>query len=167
MEIKKAKEGQLNEIMKIYAHAREFMANNGNPTQWGNSYPSTEMVRKDITLGKCHICEDRNRIVCVFYFAQETEPTYQIMEHGAWLNDAPYGVIHRIASAEGSKGAGIFCVNWALNQAENLRIDTHDDNYPMQNLLKKLGFHTCGRVYMEDGSPRIAFQKTAAAPENE
>ena len=43
---------------------------------------------------------------------------------------------------------------------DNLKIDTHEDNYVMQNMLKKCGFTPCGTIYLEDGEPRIGFQKT-------
>lgn len=69
MEIKTASEDALEEILGIYAHAREFMALNGNKTQWGSVYPPTELVKRDIAEGKCHICVEDGRILCVFYFA--------------------------------------------------------------------------------------------------
>ncbi len=40
-----------------------------------------------------------------------------------------------------------------------LKLDTHNDNKPMQNLLKKLGFVPCGIITVEDGTERIAFQR--------
>lgn len=159
MEIRKATEEVLDEILKIYAHARKFMAQNGNPAQWGDSYPPPERVKQDIAEGKCHICVENGRILCVFYFAREEDPTYRVIREGSWLNDEPYAVVHRIASAEGTKGAAFFCLNWAFEQTGNIRIDTHDDNKPMQGLLKKSGFRYCGRITLADGSPRIAYQK--------
>lgn len=82
-----------------------------------------------------------------------------MIEDGAWINEEPYGVVHRIASARTVRGAATFCVNWAFRQTGNIRIDTHRDNIPMQNMLKKNGFRYCGTVYLENGEPRIAFQK--------
>lgn len=149
----------MEEILGIYAHAREFMALNGNKTQWGSVYPPTELVKRDIAEGKCHICVEDGRILCVFYFAREEDPSYRKIRDGSWLNEEPYGVVHRIASAEGVRGAAAFCLNWAFGQTGNIRIDTHADNKPMQGLLKKSGFQYCGRITLADGSPRIAFQK--------
>ena len=41
-----------------------------------------------------------------------------------------------------------------------LRIDTHGDNIPMQNLLKKLGFTQRGVIHVqEDNDPRLACDK--------
>lgn len=159
MEIRKATEEALEEILEIYSHARKFMAENGNATQWGNTYPPLERVRQDIAEGKCHICVEGDRILCVFYFAIEEDPTYTDIREGEWLSEEPYGVVHRIASAEGTKGAASFCLNWAFERTGNIRMDTHDNNRPMQGLLRKSGFQYCGRITLADGSPRIAFQK--------
>ena len=38
----------LPRILDIYARAREFMAKNGNPTQWGDNYPSPQHLEEDI-----------------------------------------------------------------------------------------------------------------------
>lgn len=160
MEIRKATEESLDRILEIYAHARIFMAQNGNATQWGDTYPPVELVKRDITEGKCHICVEEDRILCVFYFAGEEDPAYKSIREGNWLNDEPYAVVHRIASAEGVRGAAAFCLDWAFRQTGNIRIDTHDNNKPMQSLLKKSGFQYCGRITLADGSPRIAFQKS-------
>lgn len=159
MEIRQAVWDDLCEIMEIYAHARKFMAQSGNPTQWGKTYPPLEMVKQDIKERKCHICVEDGRILCVFYFAREEDPAYRVIREGCWLDDEPYGVIHRIASAEGVRGAAACCVDWAYGQTGNIRIDTHDDNKPMQRFLQKMGFQYCGRITLADGSPRIAFQK--------
>ena len=47
----------------------------------------------------------------------------------------------------------------AFSQCGNLKIDTHENNVVMQNLLKKNGFTYCGRIYVDDGGERLAFQK--------
>lgn len=158
MEIRIAAREDLGEILEIYAYARKFMAENGNATQWGSTYPPTERVMQDIAEGKCHICVENDRILGVFYYAEE-DSTYAEIREGKWLDDEPYAVVHRIASAEGTRGVATFCLNWAFERAGNIRIDTHDDNKPMQGLLKKSGFRYCGRITLADGSPRIVFQK--------
>lgn len=48
MEIRKAKIEELDEIMEIFEHARQFMAKNGNASQWGTTYPEQEIVKADI-----------------------------------------------------------------------------------------------------------------------
>ena len=156
--IEKATLSQLPQIMAVYANARQFMAQNGNPDQWGTAYPSEAMIRQDIQNGKCYVNLEGDRIRAVFYFAVEEDPTYGYIE-GAWLNDAPYGVIHRIAVGESGKGVAAECIRFAFDRCGNLRIDTHEKNIPMQRCLAKNGFTRCGIIYLENGDPRIAYQK--------
>ncbi|WP_432626989.1 GNAT family N-acetyltransferase [Brotaphodocola sp.] len=159
-EIKLAQPEQLEEIMGIYAYAQKFMAEHGNPTQWESVYPPRDLIEMTIDQKKCYVCMDGDKMEAVFYFAkEEDEPAYRQLESGEWLNDRPYGVVHRIASAQGTHGAASFCLNWAFEQCGNLKIDTHDDNQPMQNLLTKLGFVYCGKLKLEEGDSREDFQK--------
>jgi len=160
MQIRKAAIDDIKFIMPIYDYARKFMKENGNEGQWGDSYPEQELLEIDIQQEKLYVCIDEAKIVGVFYFAQEEDETYQVIKDGAWLNDEPYGVIHRIASAEGTKGIATYCLHWAFEQVGNIRIDTHANNKPMQGLLKKLGYVYCGEIVLADGSSRIAFQKS-------
>lgn len=157
--IERATLSQLPQIMEVYANARAFMAQNGNPLQWGQHYPPEAMIRQDILDGKCYINLKDGILAAVFYFAVEEDPTYRVID-GDWLNDAPYGVIHRIAVSQNGKGAAGECFRFAMAQCENLRIDTHEDNLPMQRCLAKHGFIRCGIIYLEDGDPRIAYQRS-------
>ena len=159
MEVRKTRIEELDKVMEVYAHARKFMAEHNNPNQWKNNKPSREQIEADILAGKHHICEEDGQIVAVFYFAHEVDPTYISIYDGQWLNDEDYAVVHRIAASGLVKGAGSFCMNWAASQCDNLKIDTHEDNYVMQNMLKKCGFTQCGTIYLEDGEPRLAFHK--------
>ncbi len=162
MEIRKTTLDDLQQVMAVYARARGFMADHGNPNQWGNTEPPEAVVRQDILNGKSYVCMENDRIAAVFYYAEEADPTYAVIYDGSWLSDRPYGVVHRIASAGTVKGAGAFCLNWAYEQCQNLRIDTHRDNLVMQNLLKKLGFRYCGIIHIRSGAKRLAYQKFPA-----
>ncbi len=159
MKIRSACPHELDCIMNIYADARAFMRENGNPEQWGSHYPPRETICEDIARGCCYVCEDDGEIVGVFYYAEGDDPTYRTIEDGAWLNDRPYGVIHRIASARQRRGVASFCFAWGVEQCGNLKIDTHRDNLPMQCSLAKNGFARCGIIHLADGSERIAYQR--------
>ena len=156
--IQKANMTQLPRILEIYEKARDFMARSGNPDQWGRAYPPEEMIRQDILDGKSYVNLDGDRICAVFYFAVEADPTSGYIE-GAWCNDEPYGVIHRIAVDGSGKGVAAECFAFAAQHCDNIRIDTHEKNIPMQRCLAKNGFARCGIIYLEDGDPRIAYQK--------
>ena len=159
MEIRNTRLEELDQVMEVYAYARKFMAEHNNPNQWKNNKPTREQIEKDILAGKHYVCEENGQIAAVFYFAHETDPTYVKIYEGAWLNDENYSVVHRIASSGLVKGAGSFCMNWASTQSRNLKIDTHEDNYVMQNMLKKLGYSYCGIIHLANGDPRMAYQK--------
>ena len=159
MEIRKSTTEDLQEIMEIYGIARTFMKNTGNPTQWRNGYPSESLVRSDIESGISYVAVENGEIEAVFVFRMGEDPTYKVIEDGAWRNDAPYGELHRIASRGRVKGIGSECIQWCFAQCGNLRGDTHADNHVMQRVMEKNGFVKCGRIYIADGSPRIAYQK--------
>ena len=167
MKIRHAAEADLPRMMEIYRQARLFMAAHGNPNQWGpTQWPPEALIRRDIRQGDSYVCvNDSGSVIGVFYFIQgrDIEPTYRHITGGAWLDDSPYGVVHRIAGDGSEKGIGAFCINWAFEQCGHLRIDTHGDNVVMQGLLKKLGFAHCGTIYVEeDDDPRLAFEKSGA-----
>lgn len=44
MEIRKASVQDLGQIMQVYDKARKFMRENGNAEQWGEDYPSAELI---------------------------------------------------------------------------------------------------------------------------
>lgn len=159
MEIQKALPEQLPELLPLYENARQFMAAHGNPAQWGIANPSAEQLRQDIIDSCLFLCMQNSRIAAVFCLRPGPDSTYTLIQNGNWLNDEPYGVIHRIISTGITHGAAAFCINWALTQYQNIRIDTHKDNLPMQNLLHKLDFSPCGVIHVQDGTPRLAYQK--------
>lgn len=167
MEIRHAVLDDVPRMLQIYARARAFMAAQGNPNQWGpTSWPPKALLLSDIAAGCSYVCTVDGRVVGTFFFCcgRDVEPTYRDIQNGAWLDDSPYGVIHRIASDGTQKGVGRFCLDWAWQQCPHLRIDTHGDNRVMQNLLQKCGFVRCGTIYVqEDDHPRIAYEKTCAS----
>ena len=163
MRIRLSRESDIARILEIYSRARAFMAANGNPRQWGaTGWPPEDLVREDIALGRSRVCEDENgRIIAVFVylFGEDIDDTYRVLEGGEWSRSGAYGVVHRIA-ADGPKGTGSFCIEWALRESGYLRIDTHGDNRVMLHLLPKLGFRECGVIHVaEDNDPRIAFDR--------
>ena len=163
MEIRHTAEADLARVMDIYARARAFMAAHGNPHQWGpTNWPPEALIRSDIERGKGYVCVHEGHVVGAFFFdmGRDIEPTYRHIEDGTWLDDSPYGVVHRIAADGSVKGVGAFCIDWAFQQCGHLRIDTHGDNIIMQKLLAKLGFTRRGTIYVEeDDFPRLAYEK--------
>lgn len=157
--IRLAKEEDLPAIGQIYAYAREQMRRAGNPDQWGNSRPPADVIARDIRDGNLYlICED-GEPCGVFSFRLGVDPTYLQIEGRGWPNDKPYGTIHRVASNGKIKGIMRQALAFAEARTDNIRMDTHERNTAMRTILAKNGFTECGIIYVDDGTPRIAFQK--------
>lgn len=155
-QVRIAKPEDLPRIEEIYAYARSFMAQTGNPTQWGKTEPKVSQLKLDIAEEKLYVLES-DGIHGVFFFAIGEDPAYAVIEDGCWLSDAPYGTIHRIAG-DGAGGIVGAALEFAKTKISHLRIDTHHDNKVMQHVVEKLGFLRRGIIYVADGSPRIAYE---------
>ncbi len=158
--IRHAQETDLDDIFRIYACARQTMIDNGNPTQWGDFWPPEDMVLDDVAQQLNYVVEDETGVHGVFAFIVGDDPTYELIEDGAWPNDEPYGTIHRIASDGQMRGVFACAVEFCKQRCDNLRIDTHADNTIMQHVIDQAGFERCGIIYHTDGTPRIAYAYT-------
>ena len=145
-------------VLAVYAYAREQMRKNGNPTQWGDNRPPENSIRQDIENGNHYIIEENGQIVGVFAFLLGDDPTYAVIE-GKWLNDEEYGTLHKIASNGKVAGILAYALAFCESKIANVRVDTHRDNTIMRHLLQKYGYQECGIIYVDDGTPRIAYQK--------
>ena len=157
--IRNAVAADLPRIEQIYAYARTFMAENGNPNQWGTTNPPSDQLVDDIQKALLFVVTAGEEIHGVFYFYIGDDPTYETIYDGAWHRDDAYGTIHRIAG-DGSGGVLKAAVEFCSGKIDYLRIDTHHDNHVMQRALEKQGFQACGIIYIADGSPRIAYDRT-------
>lgn len=189
MNIRKATYEDVPRIMEICGEARGIMRADGNMNQWTGGYPSEEVIRTDISRGvgyvisrvgndasltdngACfsgtdgHISRSSrisrtSRIEGYFTCIPGIEPTYLQIEGGRWLDDSrPYCTIHRLASTADSHGIARACFDWCWGQCRNLRIDTHEDNRIMRHCIESFGFIYCGVIYLQDGAPRLAYQR--------
>ena len=164
--IRKAKSEDMDRILKIYENARAFMASAGNPHQWANGYPQRKLVEDDLHKEQLYVYETEEGIEAVFVYFKGIEPNYEEIENGRWLNEEPYGVLHRIAVAQQGKGIASVCLDWCYQDCGNMRGDTHRKNKTMQRLFEKNGFIKCGIVRIEDGTERIAYHKATETVED-
>ncbi len=172
MRIRKANLQDFPELRRIYRAAREFMRTHGNPNQWGNTSPEEELLLRDLREGHLYVVTAESEAaadtglagmethpVGAFALFTEPDPTYAVIEDGSWLSDTPYATIHSI----GSDGSRHRILTAALDFAEplfhHIRIDTHADNYVMQQALQKAGFSRRGIIYLKNGDPRIAYER--------
>lgn len=155
-QVHRALREDLPRIEEIYAYARQFMAETGNPNQWGNTTPRSSQLEEDIQKGDLFVLTCEGIIHGVFYFYIGPDPTYSVIEDGQWRSDTPYGTIHRIAG-DGSGGVLAAAVRFGKEHINHIRIDTHHDNKIMQRAVIKYGFQRSGIIHLENGSPRIAY----------
>lgn len=171
LSIRKSQPEDLPVLMEIFSHAREFMKDHQNPRQWGlTNWPPENLIREDIQAGRSYVlCEEgkiEGTFCCLYGF--KAEPQYTVMISGQWPSRCrmtaeeaeTYAVVHRLASSGNVPGIGKAALNWAFGRSHHLRVDTHPDNYVMQNLLEGLGFIRCGYIHdTKDNDPRIAYEK--------
>ena len=165
MKFKKSTKSDIDNIMKIITQAQNYFKEKGID-QWQNNYPNAEVISNDIVKGESYVLIKDEQIIATTVITFKKEKTYETIYNGQWISENQYGTIHRIAVDNAYKGLGLshkiikyaeeICLN---NDVYSLRVDTHEDNIPMQNLLKKNEFKYCGVIYLEDGAKRIAFEK--------
>lgn len=155
--IRRANKEDIKFIMRIYEAAKKKMRADGNLHQWSDKYPDEETLINDIARNELYIAYDVEGIYGVFMLSYSGEETYEEIQ-GAWLNDEPYAVIHRIASFGKGKNLLEEAIDFAFEKTNSIRIDTHEDNNIMRNLLKKIGFIYTGIIHLKNGDERRAYQ---------
>ena len=104
---------------------------------------------------------------------EKGEPTYAVIEKGAWQipdrdasGDWSYIALHRVAVSLSHRGSGVSTaiIEYAESFARilgkrSLRIDTHEGNVVMRRMLEKHGFLPCGTIFLQNGDPRVAYEK--------
>ena len=161
MKIRQATYEDIEALMEIFAAAKQIMRASGNMHQWNDSYPSREVVMRDIDRGHCYVMCENESIIGTMALIPGPDPTYSYIE-GEWPGDEPYYVIHRIATAAPGRNVAKRMYDWAFehileNGCNVIRIDTHRDNCIMKHILTKYGFTMCGVIYLADGAPRDAY----------
>lgn len=159
MLIRSATMTDLDALQMLFAQGRAFMKKNGNAVQWKNHHPSAELLISDIAAAKSYVCVEDERIIGSFVLQFGDDPTYAVIE-GRWKNSLPYATMHRVVSDGSYPRLFDEMVRWSFAKISNLRADTHALNLPMQKALLRNGFRYCGVIYVADGSPRLAYQKT-------
>ena len=170
MDFRKAKYEDIPRMLEVFDHAKKFMESYGNTTQWSTAdRPREELLRRDIERDSSYVCEIDGRIVgCfVYIYGDDPEPGYakeRIIE-GGWKDESPYAVVHRLASDQSAKGIGIGILEWCYEKSGgHVRVDTHPNNKPMQNIMKKLGYSYCGKIAVSvDDKVRLIYEKSEVA----
>lgn len=165
MKFRKSVKTDIYDILKIIKQAQDYFKENGI-NQWQNNYPNIETITCDIENENSYVLLKDDTVIATTAVIFDGEETYESIYDGRWLTSDRYATIHRIAVDNSYKGLGIS--SEIIRYIEkicrdknifSIKIDTHEENESMKNLLKKNNFEYCGVIYLNDGSKRIAFEK--------
>ena len=156
--IRRATVNDVQEVLHLIDSGRKIMIASGNTHQWDDNHPSRGQIAKDIASGSSYLLLEDGKPIATWAFVKGPEPTYAVIYNGAWLDDGPYHVIHRVASLPHYHGVMKDLLDWCFSKDGNIRIDTHKNNAIMRHCLTKYGFTYCGIIHLQNGDERLAYQ---------
>ncbi|MBQ8187227.1 MAG: GNAT family N-acetyltransferase [Clostridia bacterium] len=169
MEIRKTTTADLDAVMEILNEARRTIAQLGID-QWQDGYPTADVILDDIAKDRSRVMVKDGEIIGTFAVLDDGESTYDEIHGGHWITgdeNRAYIAVHRVAVSVRSRGTGASAelVKYAADTAlslgmKSVRIDTHEGNVVMRRMLEKNGFTHCGTICLENGDPRVAYEKT-------
>lgn len=168
-------EADLDAILSIVEDGRASLASLGID-QWQNGYPTPDVLLEDIRREHGYIAlDEQGNALGIISAIFGGEPQYDTIEGGSWLTDSlshepRYCAIHRVAVAKEASGKGVASFMMQSiedlardQQAESIRIDTHEGNKPMRQLISKCGYTECGIIFVRDRHEttreRVAYEK--------
>jgi len=170
MIIRLATNEDLKGILEIVQDAVNLLKKN-NVNQWQNGYPNRDVFLKDIENETLYVLCDEAIIVGFCNISPLPDPSYKVIYEGNWLTDVEeYVVIHRLAVRKEyyHRNCAKILIEFAKevairNNKISIRVDTHQDNMPMNRLLQKMGFIKCGIIhligYSDAEKARVAYEK--------
>ena len=175
MDIRATVPADIPAVMGIIEEARRTIASLGID-QWQNGSPNEAMITADVEAGQSRVVVQDEEVVGTFAVIDNGEPAYTVIEDGAWhtpdrdaAGEWTYIALHRVAISLSHRGSGISTavIEYAEETARamgrrSLRIDTHEGNVVMRRMLEKHGFIRCGTIHLENGDPRVAYEKIIA-----
>ena len=164
MEIIRATEQELEELVSFYQIVADNMEERAiRHWHWGR-YPNEELIREDVMNGNMYILRTDGAISAAVGVVFGQEDAYDTLPWTCGMNP---GSFHRIAVHPSMQGAGLGGL--VLDDVQQLlrrsghdciRCDTAEDNLPALRFYEKLGFRRCGRLHWEDNiGDNITFDK--------
>lgn len=156
MQIRKAEMADFDQVMAILKEGRNQLAERGID-QWQGDYPNPDHVKEDIEHGYAYLAKSEDgETVGTLSIVPAPDTTYDQLD-GAWqVETNDYVTIHRVAIHSDHTGHGyastlyqavISYFTSGFNDVKSIRVDTHEDNLPMQHLIKKSGFKRVGTLH--------------------
>lgn len=165
MEFRLAKEVDREKIEKIYEDGSLKLKSLGINQWQGNEKPNLNNFSNLNENKIIYVLEDKEIIVSTLII-YDKDQDYENNLVGTWNSPKPYVALHRIATLNGArkKGYGRKIIEFAEayareNNFKSIRIDTHRENKPMQNLLSSMEYNFVGLVFLDGKRERFAYEK--------
>ena len=120
MEIRKAVYDDIPMLMHIFECAKGIMRASGNMHQWGDGYPSCDIVEKDIDAGVCYVMCDENGVIVDLFDCSYTFKT------AFYIKDDLYLLTH--LSGASSSGS-IYLYNHATQEFTEIASSVYMNSY--------------------------------------
>lgn len=166
MKVRPAKKEDLANIMTCVRRLRKEYFETNNIPQWQGDYPARENFAADIEAKRLFVMYMGECLIGFASVGFEADPCYAEVEGGAWKDDGAYAVVHRFGINPDWHGMGMGKALMGLadklcesKKVSAIRADTHEQNAGMIHLLEKCGFEKRGVIHLENGDPRLAFEK--------
>lgn len=164
MELIRATEQELDELLAFYQHVADNMGKSGlQQWRWG-VYPSEEIIREDVLRGDLYYMRSDGALVAAVVFMNGQEPEYDSL---TWSCGLRPGIFHRLGVHPSMQGAGMggLVLDDVLqllrrSGCDCVRCDTSEQNEHAIRLYEKLGFRRCGKIHWEGAEgDNITFDK--------
>ena len=164
MELIRATEQELDELLAFYRHVADHMEEKGlQQWHWGR-YPNEAMIREDLDKGDLYYMRVDGTLAAAVVLMTGQEPEYDSL---CWSFGVRPGIFHRLAVHPSMQGAGLggLVVDDVLQLLRRcgcdcVRCDTSEKNRNAVRLYEKLGFRRCGTMRWPDtGWDNITFDK--------
>ena len=164
MIIVKATLKDVDEVLQLVVDTRAYLKEAGIP-QWQGSYPSRETLTQDVDLERLYVAKQDDEIIGMFALVYP-DHNYDYIEDGKWEDNTPYIAIHRMAVKASYKGKNVAgkMFDFVKEDYDHIRVDTHKVNNAMNRSLVKNDFNYRGVIYVEDGTPRNAYEWSRKFP---
>ena len=163
IELRNATLNDIPVILNICDDARAFQREQGF-MQWGDGYPSSEVIEADIHASKGFLILLDNAIVgyCVIDLSRDIE--YDLHPE-IWESDGDYAAVHRLALSHNARnkrlGHQIFATIEQYVSSKGIKIfkvDTGVENIRMQRIMDTSGYKNLG-IHNFKWGIRIAYEK--------
>jgi len=163
--IRKARIQDLPNVYGITRACAADMINNGIH-QWNESYPSEEILKKDILNGELYVLEIDNQTAGMIVLTATKDKEYEAVQ---WLTpDSNNLYVHRLAVHPAFQHQGHarklmdFAEKYAVDNGYlSVRLDTFSQNQRNQTFYEKRGYKRLGEIYFPEQSkhPFYCYEK--------